>query len=1307
MGKDTETEKPGKSKFLEFQILDWHNHDERDEDDNDLENYVITLFGRTSDDKDVSLKIVDYEPHFFVKVPNDWVQHHVDFFITSLKRKISSICKNDPSNEIDMSKMFKAAKIERYYDATEFDNETLSKFVRLSFRSKAAFTMFANILAKPLVVSGISKNPILFKRYQSNLEPHLKFMHENDIAPCGWLKLKDYDLEDDKSYSTCNYSYTIDHKNVTPHPERATEMAPLKIMGYDIEVISEDEHFPQSRRPGDKVVQIGLTLYRYGSMECYEQHILTLHKCKPIRGAHLECHETEKSLFRGWARKIRELGPDVITGYYTTGFDDNYIYERIKRLDKLDAKAKGVNVEALTNKFEDEISEILGKLNNKEFVESGRAKCQTAFTVHNLSSSALGDNILSYYKIPGIVHIDMLKVIQKDHKLDGYKLDNVSATFINEKVTYTNTGKTEFSDEDINPDQIYKVSLFTPSTKALEVGSYVQIMIKDLYSQNPLKEHTKYPVTAVDSVKQITLDDGSTKPAKSQQIQIEMPGSDVLIMREAILEASEDKNLKIYWTFAKDDMPYHMISKGFNEQDPEIIRKSAKYCLKDCKLVNLLIAKLETMASHMAMANVCSVPFSYLFTRGQGVKAFSLLYKEAASMGYLFPVIRNNNKDATGDDEEGYEGATVINPKPGVYVSPVAVLDFNSLYPSSMMERNLSHESQVMNPKYDNLPGYIYHDINIVLKNDKGRIRRNPDGTPMTKHNRFAQKIVTQAHVDEVMKPFVQKGANDLAALETIIKADKVAFTDKLRIACKNVTKRMSYKEVMSDADKDALKAKLDMYNAKQYLDDIDKGYIIENQKHVNKTTYDIEWKKRFNNSKGHIVKYAILPRILAGLLGKRKETNARLAEEEDPFVAKILNCSQLAFKVTANSLYGQTGAKTSPMKRMEIAESTTCIGRECLHKAKAIIERELPGSEVIYGDTDSIFINFHIKDKNGNDRADKFALIETLKLAKIGAKIINDNMPRPQNIAYEKTFWPFVLITKKKYAGMKYENDPDSCYLAYMGIVLKRRDNAPIVKIVVGGILDHILRNRNVDMAIQYTKETLTKLMSGGYRMDKFITSKTLKAGYDGPAKPKGGGIGYSNPDAAAHVVLAKRMAIRDPGNKPSANDRIPYVFVVVDPKKKLRKNKSGGIIQGELVEHPDYVMNNNLKIDYLHYLERQIIIPASQILNLMISVRETENLFDTFVHAEKNKRIGAQSMAKWITIPQMYDRSSGTHSNAINKDGKIEISGGSMGHFTKGKKGVGQSMEKWLLQAASNKSSNKNEESDDMIDLEIEIDL
>jgi DNA polymerase elongation subunit (family B) len=50
-----------------------------------------------------------------------------------------------------------------------------------------------------------------------------------------------------------------------------------------------------------------------------------------------------------------------------------------------------------------------------------------------LSSSALGSN--EWYYIPSIgrVHMDVMKIIQKDYKLESYKLDNVAFHFIGQR----------------------------------------------------------------------------------------------------------------------------------------------------------------------------------------------------------------------------------------------------------------------------------------------------------------------------------------------------------------------------------------------------------------------------------------------------------------------------------------------------------------------------------------------------------------------------------------------------------------------------------------------------------------------------------------------------------------------------------------------------------------------------------------------------------------------------------------------------------------------------------------------------------
>src|SRR5690606_37324271 len=102
------------------------------------------------------------------------------------------------------------------------------------------------------------------------------------------------------------------------------------------------------------------------------------------------------------------------------------------------------------------------------------------FEEKNLSSAALGDNCLRFFNVPGILTIDMMKVIQKDHKLTGYNLDNVAATFITEKIKKVIEGKS--SGDDV------AIQIYTDNTKALDVNAYIQIMINDGYSLTPLRE---------------------------------------------------------------------------------------------------------------------------------------------------------------------------------------------------------------------------------------------------------------------------------------------------------------------------------------------------------------------------------------------------------------------------------------------------------------------------------------------------------------------------------------------------------------------------------------------------------------------------------------------------------------------------------------------------------------------------------------------------------------------------------------------------------------------------------------------------
>ena len=1272
----------GKQNNLEFQICEWNTYHEIDEENE--EKYVIQLFGRTEDDKDVCLKVCGFTPYFYVEVPQSWGLDQVDKFVDGLRNRVSWRSKNNPKTSYDPSKSLLDYVVVNKHKFYGFTNERRYPFLMLIFKSHTAMREFSSALASPISIKNLTDNPTIFQRYEANIEPHIRFMHINNLSSCGWVNIDLDKAIHNKEYSDCDHTYFVDWRNVKP-AENDNRIAPLKIMGYDIECISCDENFPQAERADDKIIQIGITMYRYGSMKCYEEHILTLKQCAPMKGVNVECYETEKALLRAFALKIREIRPDVWTGYNNFGFDDNYIYDRVRRIDIARALRKGKRIHELKNKFLDEFMLILGKVNNDYLIQvEGLKTSLTTFNNQKLSSSALGDNILKFFMIPGILSVDMMKVIQRDHKLLGYKLDNVSANFITQKAE-------KIVEEDDNGDKL-NISIYTESTKALDVDSYIQIMVDDSYSASPMCEGAKYHVKAIDTVVETRVNDKTGEEEKFvyQCIRTEINKKDVEELRRVLL----DPLLKVSWTFAKDDMHHTTINKHFASGDPDKIAQIAKYCLKDCKLVNLLMAKLEIIVSSSGMAKVCNVPLSYLFRRGQGVKIFSLVSKKCREKNYLIPVLRKKDSDATGDDDDSYEGATVITPKPAVYLSPIAVLDYSSLYPNSMRECNLSQECYVFDKAYDNRPGYIYHDIFIIKKDKKGRILRNLDNSPMKEHHRFCQKVITQEDVDRELAEIYSKIDSDFNNKVNSIKTSKYLskeFSDvlvnKFTIECDEeiekieTTPDISSKkmEKMIESVKKKLKLKkesLDVSEKNIKMNDELRKELIDIVTFEANNKKIIEKNSHFNIVDGKIVKYGILPEILTELLNKRKATNKQLAVEKDPFLRAILNSLQLAYKVTANSLYGQTGAPTSPIFFVAIAACTTAIGRKRLHFAKDIVEKNHPGAEVIYGDTDSIFVNFHFKDENGNELTNREARMKTIAAGTKMAKLINSLVPKPQSIVYEKTFHPFILVSKKKYVGLKYMSNPDKYVVASMGIVLKRRDNATIVKIVVGGIIDHILKNHDINAAVDYTISVIEKLMNGLYPIDKFIISKTLRSYY---AKPK----------TIAHKVLADRMAIRDPGNKPQTSDRIPFVYVIT--KHSIKSKNKTKVLQGDLIEHPDYVIKNNLKIDYLYYLEHQIINPASQILELMISAKQVENIFKKFIINEENKRMGRQTMEKWIDNTRLVSAGSKTKKIDYSVKEKSKNKGPKITFVGKTKRIECQNMNKWLDHDKINKSAQK----------------
>ncbi len=474
--------------------------------------------------------------------------------------------------------------------------------------------------------------------------------------------------------------------------------------------------------------------------------------------------------------------------------------------------------------------------------------------------------------------------------------------------------------------------------------------------------------------------------------------------------------------------------------------------------------------------------------------------------------------DTYGDDS--YEGAIVLKPYPGIYLDdePVSVLDYASLYPNSMRSNNLSHETLCTDQKWLGPEGE-----GLLKTLGYNWVDIEYDNYKGSKDKKVKTGI---CHVR-----FVQPKNGKVGIIPNIL-------TDLLN-ARKSTRKKIIHVSLKKQDGEvvEGLEVKSD-----------DQFTIIKNDEGLEITV-----------------------------------TNSEIVEKNDRFTAfekSVYDGLQLAYKVTANSLYGQIGAPTSAVYWKDIAAATTATGREQLYIAKDFIEENYPGSKIVYGDTDSVFVKFSMLDEEGQKLRGKAALQRSIDLGIEAGKRISKILKHPQDLEYEKTFMPFILLSKKRYVGNKYEEDTENYKQTSMGIVLKRRDNAMLLKVIYGGVIDIIMKQMKVGPAIDFLQIALRNLIKGKFGLDKLIITKTLNDG-------------YKNPEAIAHNVLAKRIGEREPGNKPQLFDRIPFAYIQTKEKHPL---------QGDRIEHPDFIREHNLKPDYEFYITNQIMKPISQIFALAV---------------------------------------------------------------------------------------------------------
>lgn len=321
-------------------------------------------------------------------------------------------------------------------------------------------------------------------------------------------------------------------------------------------------------------------------------------------------------------------------------------------------------------------------------------------------------------------------------------------------------------------------------------------------------------------------------------------------------------------------------------------------------------------------------------------------------------------------------------------------------------------------------------------------------------------------------------------------------------------------------------------------------------------------------------IRTSLLAKMLREILETRVMVkNGMKADKTDKALQRLLNNRQLALKLIANVTYGYTSASFSGrMPCSEIADSIVQTGRETLEKAIALIHSvERWGAEVVYGDTDSLFV--YLK---GRTKDQAFDIGQEI------AETITNMNPSPVKLKFEKVYFPSILLAKKRYVGFKYDSrDQVEPIFDAKGIETVRRDGTPAEQMIEEKALKILFRTSDLSKVKDYFQKQCEKIMKGSVSIQDFCFAREVKLGtYSGKGPPPPGAL-----------ISTKRMLL-DARAEPQYGERIRYVVVTGAP---------GARLIDRCVAPEELLYDDHAELDGEYYILKNLIPPLERIFNLV----------------------------------------------------------------------------------------------------------
>lgn len=369
---------------IQFQALTFHNKDIEDE-------FTIFVNGMTERGESLSLKVKRFRPFFYVAIPDKfqkvWCSVHSNSLLRYVKEQL-----RESSNHIVGFQLVQKMKI------FPFTNKKQFKFIQIRFSSAKAYYKCRSLFRRELKILSLSSQKLKFGLFASNVDLVVKWLHQQNILPGGWVDIQSF--KETEPFARTKLQFECKATDVQPLPEKM-DISPLKVLAWDIECQSSKgfPEFPDADNAGDFISQIGCVLWTLTSPPTKELFCFTsLRSNESVKGKIVQCMG-EAHLLQRLCEWIIEIDPDILTGFNTWGFDDLYIYKRMRH--------NNINPSTMSRLID----------------------FDTELVERKLVSGAYGDNQFHILECPGRETLDLLIAIRREYKLESYKLNNVGKHF--------------------------------------------------------------------------------------------------------------------------------------------------------------------------------------------------------------------------------------------------------------------------------------------------------------------------------------------------------------------------------------------------------------------------------------------------------------------------------------------------------------------------------------------------------------------------------------------------------------------------------------------------------------------------------------------------------------------------------------------------------------------------------------------------------------------------------------------------------------------------------------------------------------